>query len=222
MLSILIFSEWWRIGQPIHSFRPPKLASLYHFNRNINSDVSDVSCPSVNWLLVTPRHKWFRQSRTYLTTYLRLENKLKDQSIALHSPFFRKSTQWKGVYTTNDKFTLFLFIFNFRYLLSILIFSEWWRIGQPIHSFRPPKLASLYHFNRNINSDVSDVSCPSVNWLLVTPRHKWFRQSRTYLTTYLRLENKLKDQSIALHSPFFRKSTQWKGVYTTNDKFTLF
>ena len=37
--------------------------------------------------MVTPRHKWFRQNRTLLTTYLRLENKLTDQSIALHSPF---------------------------------------------------------------------------------------------------------------------------------------
>ena len=90
-----------------------------------------------------------------------------------------------------------LFIFNFRYLPSILIFGELGRIKQHVHTFRPPKHSRLYHFSRNINDDVS---CRSVNWPLVTPRHKWFRQNRTHLTTYLRLENKLKDYSIALHS----------------------
>ena len=38
--------------------------------------------------MVTPWQKWFRQNLTHLTTYLRRENKLKEQSIALHSPFF--------------------------------------------------------------------------------------------------------------------------------------
>ena len=52
---------------------------------NINGDVT---CQSVNWPLVTPRHKRFRQNRTHLTTYVRLENKLKGQSIALHSLLF--------------------------------------------------------------------------------------------------------------------------------------
>ena len=86
--------------------------------------------------------------------------------------------------------SLCLFIFNFRYLLSILIFGEWGRIRQHVHTFRPLKLSRLYHFNRNINLNVS---CRSVNWPLITPRHKWFRQNRTHLTTNLRLENKLKD-----------------------------
>ena len=71
--------------------------------------------------------------------------------------------------------SLCLFILNFRYLLSILSFREWGRIRQPAHSFRPPKLSRVYNFNRNINGDVS---CRSVNWPLVTPRHKGFRQSK--------------------------------------------
>ena len=56
--------------------------------------------------------------------------------------------------------SLCLFIFNFRDLLSFLIFGEWGRIKQPVHTFRPLKLSCLYRFNRNINGDVS---CRSVN-----------------------------------------------------------
>ena len=39
--------------------------------------------------------------------------------------------------------SLCLFIFNFSYLLLILIFGEWGRIRQPVHTFRPPKLSRL-------------------------------------------------------------------------------
>ena len=85
MFSILSTREWGRIKQLVHTFQPSKLSRLYHFNRNINGDVG---CRSINWLMVNQRHKWFRQERTHLATYLRLENKLKDQSIVLQSPLF--------------------------------------------------------------------------------------------------------------------------------------
>ena len=109
--------------------------------------------------------------------------------------------------------SLCLFIFNFGYLLSILIFGEWGKIRQPVHTFRPLKLSRLYNFSRNINVNVS---CRSVNWTLATPRHKWFRQNRTHLTTNLRLESKLKDQNVALHSPFFEIPHHQNGFIRQN------
>ena len=105
--------------------------------------------------------------------------------------------------------SLCLFIFNFRYFfISILIFGEWRRIRQPVHTFRPQKLSCLYHFNMNINGDVS---CRSVSWPLVTPRHKWFRRNRTHSTTYLRLENKLKSRALHYISSFFENPRHKSG-----------
>ena len=95
-----------------------KLSRLYHFSTNIKGDVS---CWSVNWPLVTPRHKWFRQNRTHLTTYLRLKkkktnNKKQDKRAedCTTFSFFRNSTPLNRIYTTNDKLT------NFGYCLQLI------------------------------------------------------------------------------------------------------
>ena len=98
------------------------------------------------------------------------------------------------------------------------MFCEWRRIRQPIHTFRPPNSQLCIVFNRNINSDVS---CRSVNLRMVTPWHKSFRQIRTHLTTYLRLEYKLKDESIALHSPFFDVPRHTNGFIRRRTKLTF-
>ena len=109
----------------------------------------------------------------------------------------------------NQSRSLFYFQFSlFAFNSYFWRMGKYERISQSVHTFRPPKFSHLYHFNMNINGDVS---CRSVNWPLVTPRHNWFRQNRTHLTTYLRLENKLKEQSIAVHSPFFENSRHKNG-----------
>ena len=88
-----ILGEWGRIRQPIHTFRPPKLSRLYHFNTTIDGDVS---CRSVNLPLVTPRHKWFRQNRTLFTTHLRLESKLEQHcnTFSFLAHLSRRLTRW--------------------------------------------------------------------------------------------------------------------------------
>ena len=114
--TFLIFREWGRIRQPVHTFGPSKLSCLY-FNRNINGDVCCQS-GSANWPMVTPWHKWFRQDHTHMTTYLRLENKLKD-----HTPFLKFHAIKTDFY---DEWQTFLFS-------SPEPKAHWWayRIGRP-------------------------------------------------------------------------------------------
>ena len=99
--------------------------------------------------MVIPRHKWFKQDLTHSTTYLRLENKLKEQSIAhyiLH--FFFKFRDIKR--DLNDKWQTYVLgcclplIYNRRRRCSgrptqhklsqlIFLFSFWWVGGYFTH-----------------------------------------------------------------------------------------
>ena len=102
-----------------------------------------------------------------LVTYTKIKdinmNKIKSTKM-WHSDSYKTSSQISEptaiIRAALHNRSLCLFIFNFRYLLSILIFGKWGRIRQAVHTFRPLKLSRSYHFNRNINVNVS---CRSVN-----------------------------------------------------------
>ena len=79
--------------------------------------------------MLTPRHKWFRQDRTLLKTFLSLDDKLKDYSIAWHSFLFWKSWSQKQIYTTNDKFTFFVpCLFEEKRRDTVFSFP-WWGVS---------------------------------------------------------------------------------------------